>query len=158
MSMNAWIQPLPLNDPNPPWPNGSDDADLRIYTKESDLTVPGPANTWLFIDENPESINDAWFISDPTETVSAGVPKWVDCPAIYHNRACGISFTDGHVQLKKWSDPAILSFNLNGNIPTPSPWAGVTPVAPKIVAPQDSLWLANRTTALKSTTGFLGPP
>jgi hypothetical protein len=161
MSMNGWIQPLPINDPSPPWANGNNDAGLRIYTKDSDLTVPGPANTWLLIDENPCSINDAWFVCDPTETAavsSTGVvePKWVDCPANYHNRACGMSFTDGHAQIKKWSDNAVLSVTVNGIVPTPSPW--VSPQTAQTSSPADSLWLANRSTALKTTTTFLGPP
>jgi prepilin-type N-terminal cleavage/methylation domain-containing protein len=157
MSMNGWIQPLPLNDPTPPWNNGSDDAGLRLYTKDSDLTVPGPANTWLFIDENPCSINDGWFICDPTES-SIATPGWIDCPANYHNRACGISFTDGHAQIKKWSDPTVTSITLNGVIPSPNAWTSVAnPHAAQSTSPNDILWLANRSTALKSTTGFLGP-
>jgi prepilin-type N-terminal cleavage/methylation domain-containing protein len=158
ISMNAWIQPLPLNDPTPPWPNGSDDAGLRVYTKDSDLTVPGPANTWLLIDENPCSINDAWFVEDPTE-MGPGTPpqpEWVDCPANYHNRACGMSFTDGHCQIKKWSDPTVLNVTLNGIIPSsPKPWS--SPAAAQSTNPNDILWLANRSTALKTTTSFLGP-
>jgi prepilin-type N-terminal cleavage/methylation domain-containing protein/prepilin-type processing-associated H-X9-DG protein len=159
MSMNAWLQPLPLNDASPPWPNGTDDSGLRVYTKESDLTIPGPVNTWVFIDENPCSINDGWFVIDPTETTTVNglvVPEWVDCPATYHNGACGISFADGHVQIKKWTDKAVLNISLNGVIPNPSPW--ISPQTPKSTTPADSLWLANRSTALKSTTTFLGPP
>jgi prepilin-type N-terminal cleavage/methylation domain-containing protein len=154
LSMNAWIQPLPLNDHAPPWNNGSDDPGLRIYGKDSDLTVPGAANTWLLIDENPCSINDAWFVEDPTDK-SIAAPQWIDCPAIYHNRACGISFTDGHAQIKKWSDPAILSMTVNGVMPNPSPWTAGTPALS--TNPNDILWLVNRTTALKTTTSFLGP-
>jgi prepilin-type N-terminal cleavage/methylation domain-containing protein len=158
MSMNAWIQPLPVNDPNPPWPNGSDDSGLRIFMKDSDLTVPGPANTWLLIDENPCSINDGWFVEDPTEVGgSPSQPKWVDCPANYHNSACGISFTDGHAQIKKWTDPAVTGITLNGVIPgtaSENPWQSPQPYT----SGNDSLWLANRSTALKSTTGFPGPP
>jgi prepilin-type processing-associated H-X9-DG protein len=152
MSMNAWLQPLPLNDSTPPWPNGSDDAGLRIYTREADLTIPGPVYTWVFIDENPCSINDGWFVEDPTEP-SIATPSWVDCPAVYHNGACGISFADGHVQIKSWSDRAVLNITLNGIIPSPSPWT--SPTAPKN-NPNDILWLVNRTTALKTTTTFLG--
>lgn len=158
MSMNAWIQPLPLNSTAPPWNNGSEDGALRVYKKESDLTVPGPANTWLFIDENPNSINDSFFVADPTEP-SVAAPQWVDCPASYHNGACGISFTDGHVQLKKWNDQAILVVSENGVVPSPSPWPYPTSAA--TVAPKNStdiFWLVNRSTALNSTTSFLGPP
>jgi prepilin-type N-terminal cleavage/methylation domain-containing protein/prepilin-type processing-associated H-X9-DG protein len=158
MSMNAWIQPLPINDPTPPWNNGADDSNLRIYTKDSDLTIPGPANTWLFIDENPSSINDGWFVADPTDKTIA-TPQWIDCPAVYHNRAGGISFTDGHVQIKKWTDPAVLSMTVNGILPSggPTPWN--SPAVAQTTSPfNDIFWLVNRTTALKSTTAFLGPP
>jgi prepilin-type N-terminal cleavage/methylation domain-containing protein/prepilin-type processing-associated H-X9-DG protein len=145
LSMNAWLQPLPLNDPTPPWNNGSDDANLRIYTKESSLTVPGPANTWLTIDENPNSINDAWFVEDPTEPGTAD-PEWIDCPASYHDGACGISFCDGHAQIKLWHDPVVLGAT--------SVWD--SPETAKNL--NDILWLVNRTTALKTTESFLGPP
>jgi prepilin-type processing-associated H-X9-DG protein len=94
MSMNTWMSPvggLPYNgDP------------VISYYKEADLVNPGAANLWVFIDENPISINDGSFICDPL------IQQWVDCPATYHNNAGGISFADGHALIKKWTDPAIL--------------------------------------------------
>jgi prepilin-type N-terminal cleavage/methylation domain-containing protein/prepilin-type processing-associated H-X9-DG protein len=150
MSMNAWLQPLPLHDPTPPWDNGSDDAGLRVYTKETDLSVPGPANTWLLVDENPQSINDAWMVEDPTEP-SIADPEWVDCPASYHDGACGMSFCDGHAVIKKWRDPTVLNQN-KMNVSATSTWtSGVSKYEP------DVLWMVNRTTALKTTHSFLGP-
>jgi len=58
--------------------------------------VPRPAKTWLFLDEHPDSINDGYFINNPTATA------WQDVPASYHNGACGFSFADGHSEIKKW--------------------------------------------------------
>jgi prepilin-type processing-associated H-X9-DG protein len=58
--------------------------------------VPRPAKTWLFIDEQPDSINDGYFVTDVTAN------NWQDLPASYHNRACGFSFADGHSEIKKW--------------------------------------------------------
>lgn len=58
--------------------------------------VPAPANTWLTLDEHPDSINDGFFVCDP----AAG--QWGDAPASYHNGACGFSFVDGHAEIKKW--------------------------------------------------------
>ena len=58
--------------------------------------IPRPAKTWLFLDEHPDSINDGYFINNPT----AG--NWQDIPASYHNGACGFSFADGHSEIKKW--------------------------------------------------------
>jgi prepilin-type N-terminal cleavage/methylation domain-containing protein/prepilin-type processing-associated H-X9-DG protein len=152
MSMNAWIQPLPVNDPTPPWNNGVADAELRIYTKDGDLTVPGPANTWLFVDEAPQSINDAWMVEDPSEP-SIEEPGWVDCPASYHDGACGMSFCDGHAVIKKWRDPIVLAQN-KMDVGTTSTWPG-NPVTSKFE--QDVFWIVNRSTALKKTQGFLGP-
>jgi prepilin-type N-terminal cleavage/methylation domain-containing protein/prepilin-type processing-associated H-X9-DG protein len=58
--------------------------------------VPRPAKTWLFLDEHPDSINDGYFINNPT------VPHWQDIPASYHDGACGFSFADGHSEIHKW--------------------------------------------------------
>lgn len=53
-------------------------------------------------DENPTSINDGWFVCDPSSA------SWVDIPATYHNAANGFAFADGHSEIKRWRDPAIL--------------------------------------------------
>jgi prepilin-type N-terminal cleavage/methylation domain-containing protein/prepilin-type processing-associated H-X9-DG protein len=58
--------------------------------------VPRPAKSWLMVDEHPDSINDGYFINNPT------VSSWQDLPASYHNGACGFSFADGHSEIKKW--------------------------------------------------------
>ena len=61
--------------------------------------VPMPANTWLTLDEHPDSINDGFF------TVPYGASQWGDLPASYHNGACGFSFVDGHAEIRKWLSP-----------------------------------------------------
>jgi hypothetical protein len=65
-------------------------------------SVRRPSNTWVFLDENPATINDGYFLCTP------GSVKWTDVPATYHNDANGISVADGHAAIKKWKDPAIL--------------------------------------------------
>lgn len=62
--------------------------------------VPKPAKTWLFLDEHPDSINDGYFINNPSTTY------WQDVPASYHNNACGFAFADGHSEVKKWKSRA----------------------------------------------------
>jgi len=99
-SMNAALQGVGLSpSPSPQMPLG------RIYPTKgaktmSDLRWPGPVNTWLIVDEHPDSINDGVF------QFNAGYPKtsyqWRDLPASYHNKACGFSFADGHSEIKKW--------------------------------------------------------
>jgi prepilin-type processing-associated H-X9-DG protein len=51
--------------------------------------------TWLYLDEHPDSINDAAFFSPRGGS-------WVDLPASYHGGAGGVAFVDGHSEIKKW--------------------------------------------------------
>ena len=76
----------------------------RPYRKQGDFVL-GPANTWVTIDENPASINDGWF-------VHASRNSFVDYPASYHNTAGGLSFADGHSEIRKWRSPTILTYGL----------------------------------------------
>jgi prepilin-type processing-associated H-X9-DG protein len=114
---------------------------FRMYVKDSDFTVPGAAKTWVFVDEHPDSINDALmgFKSMPP-TASWPSPTavpWEDVPASYHNRACGFSFADGHAEIHKW---------LDGN--TVAPILKTHPcTATGTTSPRDSAWLMERTTA-----------
>jgi prepilin-type N-terminal cleavage/methylation domain-containing protein/prepilin-type processing-associated H-X9-DG protein len=100
MSMNAWMNSIrSWNDII----GYSGTQRLRDYRKVGDITVPSPSETWVFIDENPGSINDGWFVCDPNN-----LTLWYDVPATYHNGAGGLSFADGHAEIKKWRDANIL--------------------------------------------------
>ena len=69
--------------------------------KMSDLTLPGPAGTWVYDDEQPDSINDAGQF--PPNTAN----NMPDVPAAYHNGAAGFAFADGHSEIHKWKGPAM---------------------------------------------------
>ncbi len=74
-----------------PW-----DAVYQHYIKSSQFLYPGAAQTWVFLDEHPDSMNDAGFFNPhPAGT-------WVDYPATYHNGACGFAMADGHSEIHKW--------------------------------------------------------
>jgi prepilin-type N-terminal cleavage/methylation domain-containing protein/prepilin-type processing-associated H-X9-DG protein len=101
------------------------------YVKTSSLTRPGPANTWLCVDEHPDSINDGWLIPDPVDRT-----RFVDLPASYHDGACGFLFCDGHAELHKWRGSTIQpvkQMQYNG-------FAG---------DPNDVAWFVERSTALR---------
>ena len=36
---------------------------------------------------------------------------FADIPGMYHNRAAGFSFADGHAEIKKWRDGHVLGCN-----------------------------------------------
>jgi len=103
MSMNCWLNPFPGRD----WQTIMNlSPTQRIFRKMSSIgAVPGVSQLWVFIDENPYSIDDAYFVCDPT------VQAWVNVPASYHNGAGGISFADGHAETHRWRDGKVLTFN-----------------------------------------------
>ena len=95
-SMNALFG---RSDNNAASANGRSWADSgawRQFLKQSD--VLNPAGTWLTLDENPDGVNDAFFIASSAKNNTG----WGDVPASYHNGACGFSFADGHAEIKKW--------------------------------------------------------
>ena len=101
MSMNCWMNSIKS------WNsvlNYTGAMLLRDFRKQSDIIRPIPSQCWVFIDENPNSINEGWFVADPNQTT-----KWVDIPASYHNNAGGLSFADGHAEIKKWRDSRMIN-------------------------------------------------
>ena len=108
--------------------------DYPEYTsKMGGLNNPGPSSTWVYMDENPDSINDAGCF---TPELERGNP-WVDLPASYHNSAGGIAFADGHAEIHKWTASASQGVN-----PVRFRWLKPTP---KPAADNDVMWLALRT-------------
>lgn len=110
---------------NPPW---------RIYRKTSDMTYPHPSNLWVFIDENPDSLNDAAFAMAMSQSL------WQDGPAIYHGGGCGFSFADGHSEIKKWKDPRTIALKTTYTIDS-FPHGITQPNNP------DIKWVQDRTSA-----------
>ena len=74
----------------------------RTYGKLGSFVNPGSANTWVFMDENPYSINDGSLAI--VAVASPGATYLVDYPAGNHGSAAGISFADGHSIVHKWQD------------------------------------------------------
>ncbi len=101
LTMNNWLgRYLPNGTLGGP-PISEDDA-YRINVKLSDLTVPPPARTFVFIDEREDSIGDCVFYVSMGRSGSDAY--WMDLPASYHNGAAGLSFADGHTEVKRWRD------------------------------------------------------
>ena len=96
MSMNCWMNPINA------WAQDNSKGNTPVTNFRRLGGIRSPADTWVTIDENPASINDGWFVCDP----AAG--NWVDAPAAYHNNAGGLSYSDGHAEIKKWRDPQLL--------------------------------------------------
>ena len=125
MSMSCWMNSITSWNDIKGY-NGA--TRLRDFRKQGDINNPSPSLCWVFIDENPNSINDGWFASDPNQTT-----KWVDIPASYHNNAGGLSFADGHAEIKKWKDSKMIN-------------AKTTDV-PRDTSSDDLSWFNDRSTA-----------
>jgi prepilin-type processing-associated H-X9-DG protein len=124
--MNCWLSPIVSWNSTAGYVGANA---LRDFGKTTDLTVPGAAMTFVLLDENPNTIDDAFFVCDPNQ-----FEFWQNVPASYHNGAGGISFADGHSEIKKWKDGHVLSqARLNG--------------IPSDVGSQDLNWLQQRSTA-----------
>jgi len=108
----------------------------RVYYNSGDITKPGPAMTWVLLDEHPDSMNAGGFANMMVE--SPGAARIIDFPASFHNGAAGISFADGHAEIRKWVDartkpPVKYNNNLPLNVPSPNN--------------ADMIWLSDRTSS-----------
>jgi prepilin-type N-terminal cleavage/methylation domain-containing protein/prepilin-type processing-associated H-X9-DG protein len=87
------------------------------YRKLTDIT--SASSQFVFIDERSESIDDGYFLVFVNR-----VGVWGNLPAIYHNGASGLSFADGHAEIRKWLDHDTLRPGTAGsrNGPRDCPW------------------------------------
>jgi len=61
------------------------------------------SDCWIFLDENPLSINDGFILYDPTGNAVQ------DRPAVNHGGESSFAFADGHAELHKWHDTYLSS-------------------------------------------------
>lgn len=111
----------------------------RTYYKTTQMTPPGAANLWLFIDEHPDSQNAGGFANMMVQTADGKDARIIDFPASFHGDAAGIGFADGHAEIRKWVDPRTrppVKYNNNLQLNVASP------------GNKDMIWLAQRTSAL----------
>ena len=98
MSMNGWAG-------GQVWPSAGSQGFVAYY-KMGEFLHPGPARTFVFLDERCDSINDGDFAVDMTGYPNSPASFFIeDVPASYHNKAGGFSFVDGHAEIHKWRDP-----------------------------------------------------
>jgi prepilin-type N-terminal cleavage/methylation domain-containing protein/prepilin-type processing-associated H-X9-DG protein len=103
-------------------------SNWRIYDKLSTIVLP--TKTFLFVDEHPDSINDAAFATKSDGANAQGSAQIIDFPASYHNGACGFSFCDGHSEIHKWigskiKAPVHYNNNLALNVSAGDSWKDV---------------------------------
>jgi prepilin-type N-terminal cleavage/methylation domain-containing protein/prepilin-type processing-associated H-X9-DG protein len=112
------------------------------YGKLSSFTRPGPSETWVIMDENPYSINDASMAISAAAT--PGNTYLIDYPSGNHGNAAGMAFADGHSIVHKWLDAR--TYNPQGII---QPGMGSTGSTRQSPDNPDCFYLAPITSALR---------
>lgn len=83
-----------------------------VFSKYTDFKSDlGASDCIQFLDENPLTLNDGFFLLRPT-----GLN---DRPAINHRNSTTFTFCDGHAQLKRWNDCFL---NPNSSSTTDNQW------------------------------------
>jgi prepilin-type N-terminal cleavage/methylation domain-containing protein len=133
MSMNLWVGGYVGVD------GGLSDGGVwRVYLKANEMIDPGPTRTFLLFDMREDSIDIGNFATDmrgwPDEP---GITGFYDFPGSYHNRAGGLSFADGHSEIRRWVDDRTMPPLVKGGL------------VPDIIASpnnKDVIWLQERCT------------
>jgi prepilin-type N-terminal cleavage/methylation domain-containing protein/prepilin-type processing-associated H-X9-DG protein len=130
VSMNCWL-------------SGTDDVrrtPYRVADKLSHIVHPSPSQTFVFLDERMDSIDNGFFatVFEGIDPIDLTRTRWWELPANYHNNAGSLSFADGHAEIRRWQYPMPPIAREHRNDPYP-----VVPNHP------DVIWLLSRATARK---------
>jgi prepilin-type N-terminal cleavage/methylation domain-containing protein len=139
MSMNFWIGGFDGVNAFNYSPGG-----YQIYLKTTDMNDPGPSKTFVFLDMRQDEIN--------TGNFTVGMEGYPNSPASYifydlpgssHNRAGGLSFADGHSEIKRWQD--------DRTTPPIQPQTDISNAIFKKATPNnpDIAWLQDKATRLR---------
>jgi prepilin-type N-terminal cleavage/methylation domain-containing protein len=101
---------------------------FTMYYRLAAMLDPGPSRTFVFLDERAETIgeSDFYLSMDGSPEQPGTTASLYDYPGCSHHGAAGLSFADGHAELKKWQDsrttPALVNPSCGGYPPgVPSP-------------------------------------
>lgn len=73
---------------------------VPFFRKSSEINRPSPAQANVFIDEEPNSIDDGFF----AVRALPNVWLWQNAPASRHGNSGLVSFADGHAELWRWRE------------------------------------------------------
>ncbi len=94
--------------------------------------MPNPSQIYVFLDENPDTINDGFFMNRWQDYV------WGNLPGSWHRGGANLTFADGHAELQRWALGE-----------TRRPYGSASGTFPAS-APVDFDWLKNRTSVAKN--------
>lgn len=137
---DAWLNTSPGSPGSP--------LKFKVFSTENQVvSSPGPSDLFIFLEEDPDTINDGSFaVEIPALSVST---KWIDYPAKNGN-VCPFGFADGHVEIHKWLYPGSIP---NVTYQTSTETEHSAQGAPGEGDP-DVLWVAKHTTVYLSGAGL----
>jgi prepilin-type processing-associated H-X9-DG protein len=106
-SLNSWLAQSPTF-------SGAD-----VFQLQSNLShIRQPDETFVFIEEHPDSINDGAMIIDMQNV------RVIDLPAAYHEAGANLSFADGSTRYRRWQEPRTLVpiGSVTSSLPIDIPW------------------------------------
>lgn len=113
VSMNCRMAPFRMTGLLPSWVGGYG-TNYLVYFRRS--SIRSPSEILLILDERSDSINDASFATDLSNTGRpdgiGSVRKFalIDYPGRSHQGRGVFSFSDSHVDQRKWTEPALNVF------------------------------------------------
>lgn len=84
-----------------------------IFRKLSEFRKLSPQQAMVFLEEHPDSVNDPLFWAPNSSQ------NWPDVPGSLHEGAGWLSFADGHVEARQWTDLKLqqpVKYQYNNNL------------------------------------------
>jgi prepilin-type N-terminal cleavage/methylation domain-containing protein/prepilin-type processing-associated H-X9-DG protein len=109
---------------------GSVNKTFKIFRKSTDFDGRlGPSSAFVFLDENPASLDDGFFYIFESLNPNA-LSLAENFPAVNHGNSTSFTFADGHAELHKWHDVFLNISTASSGNPTSS----------------DNIWLTSHAT------------
>ena len=101
-SLSGWISNSDMEGKGWKWSPANTNLPGHHIIKLSE--IPAAAQTFVFIDEHEDSIDDGIFASGEIK-----LNNWMELPSDRHRRGCNLSFADGHVEHWRWKAPKVFT-------------------------------------------------
>jgi prepilin-type processing-associated H-X9-DG protein len=105
-SMNNWV-----GEGAAAWFSGSGSVQWRLDQ------VRQPDRTFVFTEEHPGSLNDGMMLVSMDGFTAPSQLRIVDYPGSFHFLGANLSFADGSVQYRRWTDPRTTPPDTGKNFP-----------------------------------------
>jgi len=77
-------------------------SQYATFGKSTSFTNCSPSDIWVYVDDDP------WTINDASMSVIAALPEFIDYPSTQHQNATSFAFADGHSELHKWQSTVLI--------------------------------------------------